>query len=289
MVEPKHFGSNPETASTNSFQATGSTEEDRVQALREFENAVEKLSQAGVNVHVLPDYSESPDAVFPNNWFSSHEEGFVLYPMHSKSRRTERATEIVQLLQKEYETGPIFDLSGFEDSGCFLEGTGSMVLDRIEKQVYACLSPRTDPDLLDVWADRFGYEVISFQANDVSGNPVYHTNVVLSMGTNWFVWCEEAIPEDDRVVIQGSLREGVEAIPIKMVQMESFCGNILELQGSKGPVLAVSETAWEAFTATQKSKLEKYAQPVVCPIPTIEKFGGGSLRCMIAECFWPRK
>lgn len=296
MIRPARFGTNAETAVSNSFQVS-SIEVDDPQALavQEFDVLVGSLRKHGVTVEVFDDTSEpwTPDAVFPGNWVSFHADGCVyLYPMLAQNRRWERRPDIIEALHKErgYQVSRIEDLSAAELEGRFLEGTGSLVLDRVHRVAYACLSPRTDAKLLKEWAAKLEYEVISFHAVDGTGKPIYHTDVMLSIGDRFTLFCLASIPEvSERRRIQKRLEEtGHEIIPVTAQQMNQFAGNVLQLGTHHGgSVLAMSMRAEHSLTPTQRDAINKYTRIVSSPVNTIENCAGGSVRCMLAEIFLP--
>ncbi|MGB9429002.1 MAG: arginine deiminase-related protein [Gammaproteobacteria bacterium] len=297
MIRPARFGVNAETAVSNAFQRTEIEIEDpQSLAVREFDVLVATLRKLGVAVEVFEDTPEpwTPDAVFPGNWISFHADGCVyLYPMQAQNRRWERRLDIIEALHKQrgYQVGRIEDLSGAELEGRFLEGTGSLVLDRVHRLAYACLSPRTDIKLLREWAEKTEYEVASFHAVDGSGKPVYHTDVMLSLGDRFAVLCLASVPEvSERRRIQKRLEDtGHEIIPITAQQMNEFAGNVLQL-GTRhgGSVLAMSMRAERSLTPTQRHAINKYTRIAASPVNTIETCAGGSVRCMLAEIFLPR-
>jgi hypothetical protein len=269
MVRPTSFAFNPETAATNGFSTPG----DPLGAGAEFNSLVAALIAQNIDVRVWEGPLDAPDAVFPNNWISSHEDGrVVVYPMASESRRRER---------QNFE-GTCIDLTGWESEGKFLEGTGSLVLDRANKTAYASLSPRTHPDAVRDWCAGMGYWPIVFEAFDRAGAPIYHTNVVLSVGSDWAVICSRACPSPNPVLAELKMA-GKNVIDVDFDQLEAFCGNVIELDG----VIVTSSRAWAAFSIEQRAVLGKNRAPVVVDIGTIEAIGGGSVRCMIAEWFAP--
>lgn len=269
MVRPTGFRFNEETAASNEFMRPG----DPGRAAEEFEGLVAGLRDAGIQLDIWEAPSDTPDAVFPNNWISSHEDGrVVVYPMAVESRRRERLN---------YE-GPCIDLTGWEAEEKFLEGTGSLVLDRAQKIAYASISPRTHPDAVRDWCSGMGHWPIVFEAFGRTGAPIYHTNVVLSVGSDWAVFCTEACPKPNPVLAELKIT-GKHVIEIGFDQLESFCGNVLELDG----VIVASSRAWAAFHPGQQAILAEGRRPVVADISTIEGVGGGSVRCMIAEWFLP--
>jgi hypothetical protein len=296
MVRPRAFGFNPGTSPTNPFQSppTLSSGEIEVRAAAEFDALVGALLDAGVEVLLVEDRPDPrmPDAVFPNNWISTHHDGtVVLYPMLAPLRRGERREDVVELLARRFQVRRVVDLSPNEDEGRFLEGTGSLVFDHRHRRVYAGLSPRTDPGMLCEIGELLDYDTVVFRANVASGEAVYHTNVVMTIGEGFALVCAEAIGdpgERDRVL--GSLRSaGREVVPITRAQMGSFAANILELQSGDGEaVVAASGAAWNALLTPQRALIESLARIVSVPIPTIEAVGGGSVRCMIAEIFLSR-
>jgi hypothetical protein len=297
MVRPMGFGLNPQTAASNHFQALhaeGPSAEIQDRALREFDALAARLARAGVRVIVAGDTPEpaKPDAVFPNNWVSFHADGsVVLYPMLALNRRAERREEVVRQV---IEAGALraartVDLSHREDEGKYLEGTGSLVLDRVGRIAYANLSPRTDLDVLGEFAQQMDYELVTFEAVDAAGRAVYHTNVLMAVGATFAVVCGAAITElEARDAVYARLRaSGHEVIEITAAQMHEFAGNLLELAPAGSNLIAISATAWHSLDAAQRRALEKHAAVVTAEIPTIERFGGGSVRCMLAEVHLP--
>lgn len=278
MVRPTRFGFNPETAASNAFQQNAQAHD----ALSEFDHVVRALDEAGIEPVVFDQALDcpSPDAVFPNNWVSFHEEGAVLYPMLSPLRRTERRLDILESLGKPL----LCDLSHFEQDSRFLEGTGSLVLDRKERFCFACVSDRTDRMLAFQWCQRMDYRLIDFDTLGPGGVPVYHTNVVGTIGDGIVVVCQDVIQDQGLLEVFTSL-EAYEVIVISPLQMTGFCGNILQLEGAKGKVIAMSELARQTFAPEQLRTLEKHGTIVAVPIPSIERVGGGSVRCMLAEIF----
>lgn len=293
MIRPVGFNYNEQTASTNAFQRSESKREDaQDRALKEFNQMVRTLRDHGVNVITIEDTIEpqTPDSIFPNNWISTHEEGLVVvYPMHALNRRFERRADIIQLLSDQFVLYDIVDFTDAEKEDRYLEGTGSMVLDRDSRICYACLSPRTDKELLEKFCNKLGYELISFTALDEKNNPIYHTNVVMCIGESFMVICLDCIPNKDRqhLIIQSTSKQ---IIPISREQMNHFAGNMLEVYNNKNEhLLVMSSTAYQSLKPEQITQLEKFANIVHSPIPTIEEFGGGSVRCMMAEIFLPAK
>lgn len=297
MIRPANFGANPETAGSNAFQKSAlQGAEVQTRARAEFDALVEILSKAGIWVEVFEDRAEpvTPDAVFPNNWVSFHADGSAwLYPLLAANRRWERRADILEALGRErgYRLGLVRDLSFAELDGRYLEGTGSLVLDRPNRVAYACLSPRTDARLAQEWAKAAGYGAVSFHARDTRGRPIYHTNVMLCVGSQFALGCFDCITEPaERGRVQKRLADtGHEVVAISPYQMEAFAGNMLELKGRYGETLLVmSSRAERALQPKQRQVLEKYARLVSSPIDTIEDCSGGSVRCMLAEIHLPR-
>lgn len=296
MIRPARFGANPETAPSNAFQRTDLEVQDpQALALQEFDVLVGALRKVGITVEVLGDTPQpsTPDAVFPGNWISFHADGSVcLYPMLAQNRRWERRMDIIDALrhQRGYRVRTIEDLSASELEGRYLEGTGSLVLDRVHRVAYACLSPRTDEKLLKKWAARFGYEAVAFHALDSSSKPIYHTDVMMNIGERFAMFCPSAIPEtSERRHLQHRLEQSEhEIVPITPQQMNEFAGNALPLATRQGgSVLAMSMRAERSLTPTQRNAISKYTRIVTSPINTIENIAGGSVRCMLAEIFLP--
>lgn len=295
MIRPVHFGANSETAASNRFQQGGAPQYAPISAQREFDGLVLQLSDAGVAVHVAGDSPEpaKPDACFPNNWVSFHDDGsLVLYPLMAASRRAERREEPIALLQLAgHRIARRIDLTHWEARGEYLEGTGSLVLDRCHRIAYACWSPRTTAGALADFAAHCSYRVVSFDARGPDGQPIYHTNVMMAIGQRFVLLCPEAIPDasERALVLQSLEQSGHELIAISIAQMNGFAGNLLALESGDGqPLVAMSVAAWDCLAAPQRRALERFGTIVTAPIPTIERYGGGSVRCMIAEVFLPR-
>ena len=295
MVRPARFGANPETADSNRFQRADVRSGDVTVALREFDALAARLADAGVDVQIAEDTPEpvKPDACFPNNWVSFHADGTtVLYPMMAPSRRAERRPEILDDLRRAgFRMARTIDLSPLEARGEFLEGTGSLILDRPNRVAFACHSPRTTPAALADFSGALGYRVVAFQALGPDGLPAYHTNVLMAIGERFAVLCGAAIPDEARrAAVAGELEAGGrEVIDIDVQEMNGFAGNLLALAtNGADPLIAMSEAAWQALAAPKRSRLERHGTIVATPIPTIERLGGGSVRCMIAEVFLPR-
>ncbi len=298
MIRPTRFQNNPLTAESNSFMVEPDASPAAQQALarKEFEALVAALRDVGVDVYVYDDTPEphTPDSVFPNNWVSLHADGrVVLYPMEAENRRTERRLDIIESLDRDHGffVRDVVDLSHHEQEGHFLEGTGSMVLDRVNRIAYACLSSRTHLDVLGDFAQRMDYEVIAFDAVDRDGVPIYHTNVLMSVGESIAVVCEEAlVDEDQRQAVLDSLRgTGHRILSISYAQLEAFAGNMMELCNAAGEaVVAMSQQAYNSLNQKQKDILQANGHIVASPIDNIELSAGGSVRCMLAEIHLPR-
>jgi hypothetical protein len=300
MIRLLRFAGNVETAVSNRFQhlaAAPDAERIQAQALAEFDGLAAALRRAGVQVHVFGDTPQphTPDSIFPNNWVSFHADGTVVtYPMMAPSRRLERRMDLLEALsaQHGFRIARRIDLTPHEENEKFLEGTGSLVLDRAHRVAYACVSPRTDLDVLGDFSQQLDYELITFEAFDAEGAPVYHTNVLMCVGSRFATVCLDAIAQHERTGVLEALRStGHTVIEISLAQMYAFAGNMLELRDGKGQTLiALSASAFEALSAEQRATLSRLGGPLVAaPIPTIERLGGGSVRCMLAEIFLPRK
>jgi hypothetical protein len=295
MIRPSEFAFNAQTAPSNVFQKHPSaTEHVHEHVLREFDRFVAMLRENKVLVLVVDDDPErdTPDAIFPNNWISTHEDGtIIIYPLEAENRRAERRMDIVKAIQNGYRFKHFVDLSFFELSGKFLEGTGSMVLDREFSVVYASISSRTNPDVLNYTANLLNYDVVSFHATDQAGRPIYHTNVMMCVGRGFALVCLEAIHEEkERSNFLSSLIEtNKEIIPVSLDQMNHFSANMLQIENAEGESLIVmSSSAYNALTETQHSALTRYGKIIHSPLNTIERIGGGSARCMIAEIYPPK-
>jgi hypothetical protein len=299
MVRPASFGFNPQTAGSNAFQQRPHTPADAEAqglALEEFEGLANALQRTGVEVLIAPDTSQpaKPDAIFPNNWVSFHFDGTVaLYPMLAPNRRWERREDVLEQVVREgrFHVSRTVDLSHREAEGKFLEGTGSLVLDRAHRVAYASLSPRTDLDVLGEFAQLLDYDLVTFEGRDGTGQPVYHTNVVMAIGTRFAVVCGEAIahPPHREAVFNKLQAAGHDIVDISLRQMQEFAGNLLELEAAGGRVIALSTTGWRSLEAAQRRVLESHADLVPVSIPTIERIGGGGVRCMLAELHLPKR
>lgn len=294
MVRPVCFGFNEETAVNNYYQQNDGAASNEIQdkALIEFDNMVKKLKENGVNVKVLQDTKEpyTPDSIFPNNWFSTHKNTLVLYPMFAKNRRLERREDIRDLID-EYGKIKRIDYSPKEENEVFLEGTGSLVLDRENKKAYCALSPRANESLLDEFCKDLGYKKVAFSAYQTVENErklIYHTNVMMAMGEKYAILCSDCIDNtEERKRVVSELEENKkEIIFITEEQVQNFLGNAIELENDKKEsLLIMSSTAYNTLTKEQKATIEKYSKIIPVDVSTIEKYGGGSARCMIAEMY----
>ena len=295
MIRPHRFYPNPETAADNAFQRSVAADElpaVSAAAQAEFDQAVAVLREAGVTVHVVDDTAtpEKPDAVFPNNWFSTHHDGRVaLYPMYSAARRKERRRDVIDALRDHYRVAEVIDYSGSEGDGHALEGTGSLVLDHVNKIAYASLSQRTHPEVLQKFCADFGYEPVTFRSESEPGRPIYHTNVMMCVGSEFALVGLQNIPDEaERGGVQNLLEaSGKELIELTPAQIAEFAGNAIELHNDREKLLVLSARAAAALTPAQRGALVKYARLVPLSLPTIE-LAGGSARCMIAMIHLPR-
>jgi hypothetical protein len=285
MIRPAAFGFNEETAANNYFQSNPgiSKEELQQRALLEFDNMVQTLQKHDIDVMVIDDTKEpvKPDAIFPNNWLSTSPDGIIaVFPMYAPNRRSEKRDDILKTLADKFVVKDVQDWSEFEAEGRFLEGTGSMVMDHDNKMIYAAVSERTNLSVLEKFAATNGYQAIVFLATDKNGRPVYHTNVVMSLGENFAILCEEAIDEEWELIAVRQLLEstGHSIIAITREQMHRFAGNMLPVKNNKGEKLLI-----------MRQMLEAYCKLLPIAVPTIEKVEGGSVRCMIAEVFLEKR
>ncbi len=297
MVRPAAFGFNDETAINNYFQSNPDISNEELQqiALVEFDNMVQTLRSHDINIFVIEDSKEppKPDAIFPNNWLSTSPNGLVsVFPMYAPNRRIEKREAILDQLAKEFIIRDMQDWSEYEVEGRFLEGTGSMIIDYDNKMIYACVSERTSLSVLEKYAVTNGFQAIVFLATDKNGMPVYHTNVVMTLGEGFCVLCEEAIDEEWELIAVRQLLESTNhsIIAITREQMHQFAGNMLQVKNSTGEkFLILSETAYRSLRKEQKQMLEAYATLLPIAVPTIEEVEGGSVRCMMAEIFLERR
>ena len=302
MVRPNSFRKNEETATNNHYQrdiSQASPEEIIERAQEEFDGLAAQLTAAGIEVVVFDEAEphKTPDALFPNNWISTHADGTVaLYPMFAPNRRTERREDVPLVLEHQFgfDVRQIIDFTEFESHNKFLEGTGSIVLDRINRKAYAALSDRTDARALEHFCDQLNFEPVTFEAFQTVDNqrlPIYHTNVMMSIGSGYAVVCLNCIDSDEerKRVVDAIAQDGLELIDISEEQVNQFAGNMLEVTGKEGPVLVMSASAYQSLAPGQIEKLQQHTTLLHAPLPTIETCGGGSARCMIAEIHLPKQ
>ena len=307
MIRPVRFSYNSQTAVNNAFQESGIPEElSQRQALKEFDAYVEMLRNEGIEVTVVEDTAtpHTPDSIFPNNWLSLHSAEeladvgsrvAVLYPMFAENRRAERRQDIIEALTgadaPSCATAALLDLTSYEKRNLFLEGTGSLILDRNEHLAYACQSPRTCEEVLEEWSSKMGYDYFLFHAEDMNGNPIYHTNVMMSVGEQLAVVCLDAITDiEERMSLIELLEESdKEIVEISLEQMNEFAGNMLQLhtvkEGELKYIMVMSARAKDSLDQDQIEAIEKYCKIVAPDLEFIERNGGGSARCMLAEIF----
>ena len=295
MVRPVRFGFNEQTAVNNSFQRRGLELSAQEMALAEFDNFVTLLKTNGVDVSVVEDTPDphTPDSIFPNNWFSTHESGeLVLYPMCAPNRRLERKETVLKVIREIGENGrmrKLVDLTSWEEKNLFLEGTGSLILDRPNKLAFVCRSPRSDAKVLEQFCEELDYEYFIFNATDNNGSLIYHTNVMMCIGEKFVVACLDSIRNiEERESFIAFVEDcDKELVEISMEQMENFAGNMLQLRGKGGePLLIMSATAKRSLTAEQLATLSSYCRILAPELEAIETNGGGSARCMIAEIYF---
>ena len=294
MIRPSRFDFNKETAVNNLFQdATASKDNVQTKALAEFDAFVEKLTANGINVTVVQDTPEphTPDSIFPNNWVSFHSNGTVcLYPMFAANRRLERKPHVLDIIKQKFTVKYTIDFSVYEANQTYLEGTGSMVLDRTNQMAYACLSQRTNKFVLREFCKSMNYTPIAFTANDEGGNPIYHTNVMMCMADAYVVICLASITEEfERDYLVKALESsGKQIVDISYHQLNHFAGNMLQVKNEQGEkFLVMSTQAYNSLEANQLKTLESFNRIIHSDITTIETNGGGSARCMMAEVFLP--
>lgn len=291
MIKPVRFGYNGQTAATNPFMSREADTVAHREILKQFNNVVTVLRSIGIKVIVVKDtpYPATPDSIFPNNFLSTHSDGHtVLFPMCAPNRRDERKPAVLEAVSNACPGNTLVDLSYWENEGKFLEGTGSMVLDRVHRIAYASLSPRTSREVLEVFCNRLGYKPITFHSVDGSGIPIYHTNVMMSVCSDFAVLCSEAIfSHDELAAVKSSLRQsGKKIVEVSLSQMFRYACNMLELNDGKGNrYVAMSDTAKNALTDTQKIDISEFGTIVSADVHTIEAIGGGSVRCMLAEMY----
>jgi hypothetical protein len=295
MIRPVAFNFNPETAVNNAFQQNESDMHAQMKAASEFDGFVDKLRKAGIDVTVIEDTPTpyTPDSIFPNNWISFHEDGtIILYPMFALNRRAERKPHVIEEIKKKFEIKKTIDLTQYEGKNLFLEGTGSMVLDRTNKIAYACISPRTDLNVLEDWCTQTQFRPCAFTAQDLQGGAIYHTNVMMCVSDQYVVVCLDSVrdTEEKNRLIQQIADTGKEIITITLEQMNHFAGNMLQVQNDQGKkFLVMSSQAYHSLTAQQISTLSNYNEIIHSDLTTIETNGGGSARCMMAEVFLSTK
>ncbi|MES1198005.1 MAG: arginine deiminase-related protein [Chitinophagaceae bacterium] len=297
MIRPAAFGFNEETKEDNFFQVNANITKQELQqrALAEFDNMVQILKSIGVDLLVIEDTIEpaKPDAIFPNNWLSTSPGGIVsIFSMYAPNRRTEKRADIIKNLKEKFIVKEVQDLSEYEKEGRFLEGTGSMVIDHDNKMIYASISERTNMPVLEKFVSTNNYQAIVFIATDKNGRHVYHTNIMMSIGENFAVLCEEAIDEEWELIAIRQLLEstGHTIISISREQMHCFAGNMLQVKNNKDEkFLIMSQAAYNSLRKEQKQMLEAYSQLIPIAVPTIEEVGGGGVRCMMVEMFLEKR
>jgi len=296
MMRPAAFGYNIETAASNTFQFTPDIEHKEIhqKALQEFDKMVDELRSKHVEVIVIEDTAipVTPDAIFPNNWFTTHGDGeVILYPMEASNRRSERRRDVIDQLKLTHEASLLHDISANELEGKYLEGTGSIVFDHVGKKAYACRSSRTDLQLLIDLCKKLRYEPVIFTATDAQGMHIYHTNVMMCVGTDIAVVCIESIAEEDQERVIDQLQmDGKQLIAIGYEQMNAFAGNMLEVENTNGErFLTMSKSAFQSLVNGQINAITKSVDIIEVSIPTIEQYGGGGVRCMMAGIHLPKK
>lgn len=289
MIRPVNFSFNAETAVNNAFQVAGASDDTQRKALNEFENFAALLRDNGVDVTMIDDTPDpyTPDSIFPNNWISFHDAGTVcLYPMYAVNRRLERKPRVLKAISERFRIDATLDFTGYETQTLFLEGTGSMVLDRDKRIAYACLSSRTNKTVLLDFCKKMGYTAEVFTSVDAAGRPVYHTNVMMCVADRYVVACLDSVPDKtQREHLAATIRRSDKTlIPITPDQMNHFAGNMLQVHNQKGEkLLVMSEQAFRSLTSGQLQQLEAFDRILHAPLTTIETNGGGSARCMLAE------
>jgi hypothetical protein len=293
MIRPADFGYNAQTAVNNAFQVKSDDAGVQQKAAREFDDFVALLKENGVDVIITNDTPEphTPDSIFPNNWISFHEDGtLLLYPMYAENRRAERKEHVLQRIAAQFDIRKKIDLSSYEKQDLFLEGTGSMVLDRDKKIAYACLSPRTNEKVLNDFCRQMQYTPVVFDATDEKGQAIYHTNVMMCVADQYVVICLDAIKDAaQREKTESTIKNsGKVVIPVSLQQMNHFAGNMLQVQNNKGEKLLVMSTqAYLSLTEGQLKLLAFFNRIIHSSLTTIETNGGGSARCMMAEVHLP--
>ncbi len=291
MIQPVQFNFNAETAVNNSFQVNSNDQFTQEKAQKEFDEFIAKLRLNGVDVTVVKDSINpfTPDSIFPNNWISFHANGSIcLYPMFAENRRLERKQSVLDVIQNKFIINQTIDFTGFESESLFLEGTGSMVLDRENNIAFACISPRTNKIVLDNFCQKMNYQAISFLAMDGSNKPIYHTNVMMCVADKYVVICLDSIKDaiERELVVEKIISTQKTIIEIGFEQMNQFAGNMLQVHNNKGErFLVMSSQAYNALTVAQIAVIESFNKIIHSAIKTIETNGGGSARCMMAEVF----
>jgi hypothetical protein len=297
MIRPAAFGFNKQTAENNFFQSPSSLTAAQLQqkALQEFDNMVAVLRSRDINVFVIDDTKEpvKPDAIFPNNWLSTSPDGIVcVFPMYAPNRRLEKRDDILELIADRFVVNDLQDWSEYEVEGLFLEGTGGMIIDYENKIIYACVSERTRGPLLEKFAAANGFNAFLFTAKDKNDQTIYHTNVMMALGDNFAILCEESIADESELIAIRQLLESTNhtIFPIRIDQMHSFAGNMLQVKNNKGEkFLIMSQMAYDSLRKEQRQMLEAYSTLLPIAVPTIEEVEGGSVRCMMAEIFLEKK
>ncbi|MEY4904772.1 MAG: hypothetical protein RLZZ292_2587 [Bacteroidota bacterium] len=298
MIRPANFGFNEETAASNAFQSNDtslSISEISERAKNEFDTFVQKLRAVGVDVTVYnePETPIKPDSIFPNNWVSFHEiDTIVTYPMFAAVRRLERDEAVLTMLAQKFNVKERYHLEQYEGENKFLEGTGSLLLDRQNGFAYACISPRTDLSVLDAFCTLRNYSPVSFTATDGNHQQIYHTNVMMALGESFAVLCLDTIQDEAerKHLIETLEATEKEIIEISLEQMGKFAGNMLQVRGAKSEsYLVMSEQAYQSLTPAQIAKIKEHTNILHSPLYTIETYGGGSARCMMAEVFLTEK
>jgi hypothetical protein len=293
MIRPVNFTFNSQTAVNNAFQIASDDRDVHQKAIGEFDAFVDKLRSKKIDVIVVNDTPapHTPDSIFPNNWISFHSNGdIILYPMFAENRRHERKPNVIAEIRSKFSISNTIDLSHYEQQHKFLEGTGSVVLDRDKKLAYACLSPRTDEKLFNEFCRMMKYEPVKFHAIDSKGKAIYHTNVLMCVAESYVVICLDSIPDsaERKMVEEKIVASGKELIEVTFEQMNHFAGNMLQVNDADGKKYIVMSTqAYESLTREQVSKLRSYNEIIFSSLDTIEKNGGGSARCMMAEVHLP--
>jgi hypothetical protein len=293
MIRPVNFGYNAETAVNNAFQVQSYEHNIQQMARQEFDDFVAILQDNGVDITVIEDtlIPHTPDSIFPNNWISFHSDGtLMLYPMFATNRRAERKKHVLERIQEKFVVNKKVDLSNYEAKNEFLEGTGSMVLDRENRIAYACISPRTDEKVLTDFCTRMKYTPVVFNATDGNGYAIYHTNVLMCVADKYVVICLESVsdPLQNKLVAETIIDSKKKIIPITLHQVDHFAGNMLQVENKTGEKLLIMSTqAFESLTNGQVEELGTYNRIIHSPLTTVETNGGGSARCMMAEVYLP--